>query len=297
LPGAGVLATFTAMIPAPDRDFVERGLLWAARPKKLADAERDPVAHAMRALVAGAETIIHPALTSVTTPGELDFQLNELLFDEALTDTFLYLARNVSVSDVESIGHKATADLGTQGLELLVGKLLTKQISFLVQETGRAIASFVSYITNNRDDGLALAAGAPLFARPQLYMAESILPPEAKRALAGRDIAQIAYFGILNANEWALPKHLVADLCERFVVNQSLWLEFFSCFAPHYIRVDSRALPAERTDWDDAFARAKQGREVFDAAVQRMKESGAQHHFYSTARCLPRNLAQGERLT
>jgi hypothetical protein len=252
--------------------WVERGLLMAAHPTKLASEANDPFVLAVRSVLDEIERIIQPEISAAADADDLDYRINELLFNDSLTRLLHRLAAYIRVSDLEDLGRSGSQ--GPPGLEVLVGRLVVRRVALIVRETGRVTASFLAWAARHKE----ASRGRATPTTSASYMMDPLLPPELKRALAGRDIGQIVYVGIANARRWALSSERVLELCERFIKHQSYWLEFLGDISG--VLVDTDALPESRTNWAEAFERTQEANTAFDAAVQGLKDTDEKSHFY-----------------
>jgi hypothetical protein len=216
-----------------------------------------------------AVALIRPAVAESSSV-ELDYKIDRLLSNDELFDLFGALSRGVGLSIVGTISSDDFDVLN--GLDELVGALCGSRVRLVLRESAKALFAFVGKKRAKRGPS---PFPSDTLLRPSLYTAESAIPPAVMRALLGRDIGQITLAGLMFAQEWELPKARVVELCERFIENQGLWLEFLG--GPLEVTVDESALPKARTDFresalqmakaNDAIARAAQLLDTTDEKI------------------------------
>ncbi len=244
-----------------------------------AEAE-DPIAKAASEVVGRIDAIIRPEIETASSPADLDYRVDRLLFNDELTKSFLQLAGVVAGNLMRETA-RGTAVEWRESIAPLVGRELAEKISVLLRETERATRTFFAALVSLQAQGHTVAAPEEVppetGAFPSLYMATPYFPPELKRALAGRDMGAILYVGIANAMDWRLPAPRTVELCERFIDNQARWLDFLSCLPG--VSVASEVLPGKRVNWEEAFQRTQMAHHFFARTVHEMERTGERIHF------------------
>ena len=249
---------------------IERGVLMVTIPGKEPQPSEgpsapNPITDAIGAVIEEVVALVRPVILS----NQLDHELDKLLFNDHLFDLLSQLPGALA-ERVEAVED----DELFPGLDALAGGFCAEKVKLLLHESGKAL--FDLWI-HSRSRPPKVPAERHRFAGktllwPSLYTADRLIPPEIQRALLGRDIGQIILPGLVLANAWELSKVRVADLCERFITNQSLWLEFLNFLPGTHVSED--ALPKDRIDFAEAASHSKKANEKMDLAVDYLDRTG-----------------------
>lgn len=256
--------------------IVERGILMAVAPKDSAATTTTPVGSAVWKTTESVLEIIRPALTAPRNAAELDGRIDELLFDDTLFDLFADLSLCVGFQLVDDV---ISGDEAVPGIEGLVGGFCAKKVTLLFRENAKALIDLVLHSRNHpspRPDSPKFPGQTLL--RPSLYVGHRLLPAEMQRALLGRDIGQIVFAGVVRAAEWNLGVARTVELCERFIDNQSRWLELLSVLPGVAVRED--VLPAARTDFRAAWQATCEANLGLDRAREFLDKTGQTSYFF-----------------
>jgi hypothetical protein len=239
-------------------------------------SERTSIEQAFIETTHQAWNIIQPTLTEPKDRYTLDRRIEQSLFNDDLFDLFFRLG-------LQNVNPAAAAGLQLVDLEPLVGHMCRAKVEFMVSASFRAVWQLTSHFRTHAPTDLLQSELLPMFAgenllRPSLYMSNRILPPEIRRVLFARDVAQVTFPGIALAREWALSKVRVAELCECFIENQTRWLEFMNGLPG--VTVPDEALPSTRTNFAQAWEETLKANTAIERASDHLERSGEPAFFF-----------------
>jgi hypothetical protein len=229
--------------------------------------------------------IISAEVCAANTENDLTRKCDRLVRNEELPDLFVRAGRSLQVADLEAAPVEIVRFHAR--LSRLVGSLLADKVGSTLSETARLVIEGIRRRLAETKNAEAEVVeheipedyiSAETFERSSLYMAERRFPVSFRRALFGRDVAQIAIVAVANAEEWKLSRERVVELCDTYVSNQGLWLDVIAQMAD--VEVKRSVLPVERRNHKADRDEAETIRLLQDAHLQVMREKNEDVHYY-----------------